>query len=136
MRLRETLVLAAMSVVMGCGSPDTSSGPNVPLADVSKPNPDRQYFLERVDDAAIVQLYADGFDQLPLREKILVWHLYQAALAGRDIYYDQRYVHNLEMRDLLEEILTHSDTVNPATLAEIHRYTKLYWINTQSQIHI
>ena len=86
--------------------------------------------LVDVDDAAIVQLYADGFDQLPLREKILVWHLYQAALAGRDIYYDQRYVHNLEMRDLLEEILTHSGAVNPATLAEIHRYTKLFWINT------
>ena len=28
-----------------------------------------------------------------------IWHLYQAALAGRDIYYDQRYAHNLEMRD-------------------------------------
>ena len=130
MRLRGTLMLAAMTVIMGCGSPETNSEPNVPLAEVSASTPDRQYFLERVDDAAIVQLYADGFDQLPLREKILIWHLYQAALAGRDIYYDQRYVHNLEMRDLLEEILTHSDAVNPATLAEIHRYTKLFWINT------
>ena len=36
-----------------------------------------------------------------------IWHLYQAALAGRDIYYDQRYAHNLEMRDVLEEIVTH-----------------------------
>ena len=35
---------------------------------------------------------------------MLVWHLYQAALAGRDIYYDQRYAHNLEMRALLEAI--------------------------------
>ncbi len=41
------------------------------------------------------------------KEKTLIWHLYQAALAGRDIYYDQRYAHNLEMRDVLEEILTH-----------------------------
>ncbi len=90
----------------------------------------RQYLLERVDDAAVVQLYADGFEGLALREKTLIWHLYQAALAGRDIYYDQRYVHNLDMREVLEEILTHADGVDSDTLAEIHQYTKLFWINT------
>ena len=59
----------------------------------------RQYLLEQIDDAAVVQLYADGFSALPTDQKILVWHLSQAALAGRDIYYDQRYRHSLEMRD-------------------------------------
>src|SRR6059036_3226945 len=68
---------------------------------------DRTYLLERVGEAAVVQLYADGFRDLPLREKTLVWHLTQAAIAGRDIFYDQRYAHNLEMRDVLEAILTH-----------------------------
>src|SRR5687767_8478670 len=90
----------------------------------------RKYLLERVDEAAVAQIYADGFDELPTRQKILVWHLYQAALAGRDIFYDQRYAHNLSMRDVLEEILTHADGVEPATLAEIERYTKLFWLNT------
>lgn len=89
----------------------------------------RPYLLERVDEAAVVQLYADGFDALPLDQKILIWHLYQAALAGRDIYYDQRYAHSLEMRGILEEILTHPAGVDPETLAEIHRYTKLFWLN-------
>jgi dipeptidyl-peptidase-3 len=90
----------------------------------------RPYLLERVDEAAVVQLYADGFADLPLREKVLIYHLYQAAIAGRDIYYDQRYAHNLEMRDVLEEILTHAAGIDAATLAEIERYTKLFWINT------
>ena len=40
---------------------------------------ERRYLLEQVDDAAVVQVYADGFDALPLEEKILIWHLYQAA---------------------------------------------------------
>jgi dipeptidyl-peptidase III len=91
---------------------------------------DRRYLLERVDDAAVVQIYADGFNALPLKEKTLVWHLYQAALAGRDIFYDQRYVHNLDMRDVLEAIVTHPSGADPTTLAEIQRYTKLFWINT------
>jgi dipeptidyl-peptidase III len=90
----------------------------------------RPYLLERVDEAAVVQLYADGFADLPLREKVLIYHLYGAALAGRDIYYDQRYAHSLEMRDLLEEILTHAQEVDADTLAEIQRYTKLFWINS------
>ena len=115
---------------------------NTPLTDAAKPaavataaSPhgppsDRKYLLERVEDAAVAQLYADGFSSLPLDQKILIWHLYQAALAGRDIYYDQRYAHNLEMREVLEEILTHADRVDVATLAEIQRYTKLFWLNT------
>ena len=93
-------------------------------------NAERKYLLERVDDAAVAQLYADGFERLPLDQKLLIWHLYQAALAGRDIFYDQRYVHNLEMRTVLEEILTHAGDVAPETLAEIQRYTKLFWLNT------
>jgi dipeptidyl-peptidase III len=91
---------------------------------------ERRYVLEHVDDVAVVQLYADGFAALTPRERILAWHLYLAAIAGRDIYYDQRYAHNLEMRALLEGILTHGADIAPRILDEIRRYTKLFWINT------
>jgi len=89
----------------------------------------RQYLLERVDDAAVVQLYADGFAAIPLRDKTLIWHLSQATIAGRDIYIDQKHPDALEMRGVLEAILTHPQGIDPPTLAEIHRYTKLFWIN-------
>jgi dipeptidyl-peptidase-3 len=90
----------------------------------------RRYLLEHVDDVAVVQIYADGFPSLSLREKQLVWHLYQAALAGRDIYYDQRYAHNLELRAVLEGIVTHARSLPPDVEREIRRYTKLFWINS------
>jgi len=91
---------------------------------------ERRYLLEQIDDAAVVQYYADGFQALPLDQKILSWHLYRAALAGRDIYYDQRYRHALEMRSVVEAILTHATGIEAGTLAEIRRYTKLFWINS------
>jgi dipeptidyl-peptidase III len=105
---------------------------NTPVTDTATQSPpiNRKYLLEQVDEAAVAQLYADGFDGLPLDQKILIWHLYQAALAGRDIYYDQRYAHNLVMRDVLEEIITHASSIDPATFSEIERYTKLFWLNT------
>jgi len=90
---------------------------------------ERTYLLERVGEAAVVQLYADGFEALPVNQRILIWHLYEAAIAGRDIFYDQRYAHNLDMRDVLEAILTHPSG-DGDTDAEIRRYTKLFWINT------
>jgi dipeptidyl-peptidase-3 len=100
---------------------------------------DRTYLVERVGDAAVVQVYADGFRDLSLREKTLVWHLTQAAIAGRDIFYDQRYAHNLEMRDVVEAIVTHVDRkdreertaeCDRETLTAIEHYAKLFWINT------
>ena len=120
-----------MAGALGCGR---GGDGNTPAADSPRsalaPAADRKYLLERVDDAAVVQLYADGFEKLSLKDKTLIWHLYQAAIAGRDIFYDQRYVHNLEIRDILEEIITHPQGIDPATLSEIQRYTKLFWINT------
>ncbi len=111
------LVLLALSVV-------------VSLAPSARPaEPERKFLLERVDDVAVVQIYCDGFERLPLEEKKLIYHLYQAALAGRDIFIHQKYRHSLLLRDLLEEIVTNSDEIDGDTLAEILRYTKLFWIN-------
>lgn len=97
----------------------------------------RTYLIEQIDDAAVVQYYADGFDALSLDQKILSWHLSQAALAGRDIYYDQRYAPALEMREVLEQILVHApgneagnDPATVDTLAAVRAYTKLFWINS------
>src|SRR5689334_2540238 len=125
----------AMAAITACGKGDSQPAapaqrPVPAAAPAAAPVTDRKYLLERVDDAAVVQVYADGFDKLPAGEKMLIWHLYRAALAGRDIYYDQRYAHNLEMRDVLEEIITHADGIDPLALAEIQRYTKLFWLNT------
>src|SRR5204863_68978 len=85
--------------------------------------------LETVDDAAVIQLYADGFDALPLKDKTLIWHLYQAALAGRDIYLDQKHRNALEMRALIEAVVAHSQGVDAGTLTQVQRYAKLFWIN-------
>mgnify|MGYP003693789463 CR=1 FL=1 len=103
--------------------------PTIPVPALTQSGPSHT-LLERIDEAAVVQVYADGFNDLPLQEKTLIWHLSQAAIAGRDIFYDQRYAHNLEMRDVLEAIVTHAEQARRGHAREIQRYTKLFWINT------
>ena len=126
--MKKVLIIMSILGSAACGGGRTSPAP----AAIAAPA-EHKYLLERIDDAAIVQVYADAFKELSLKEKTLVWHLYQAALAGRDIFYDQRYGHNLEMRDVLEAVLTHKTGlvgVDAKTLSEIERYTKLFWVNT------
>ena len=62
---------------------------------------ERKYQLDRVDNTIVVQLYADGFEALSLNDKMLAYHLSQAAIAGRDIYLDQRFEFTLPLRWVL-----------------------------------
>ena len=124
---RHVSLFLLLPALASCGR--SSEAPRATDAGQPPPSTERKYLLETVDEAAVVQLYADGFAALPLREKTLVWHLYQAAIAGRDIYYDQKHRDALVMRRVLEAIITHAKGVEPATLAAIQHYTKLFWIN-------
>lgn len=92
-----------------------------------EPEKKRAYFLEQVGKTQIVQLYADGFEELSLNEKLLAYYLSQAALAGRDINFDQSHIYDLEIRELMEEVLLHSEGLPPELLKKITDYTKLIW---------
>ena len=137
--MRQTLIpiLLAATTLMACSRSDNESAQPAPAETATTTSSpatgaaasDRKYLLERVDDAAVVQLYADGFAALPLREKTLIYHLSQAAIAGRDIFYDQKHRHALEMRRILEAIVTHPQGVDGGALREIQTYAKLFWIN-------
>ncbi len=93
---------------------------------VSEP---RKYLLEQVEDFAVIQLYADGFDQLTQNQKILAYYLSEAAVAGRDIFYDQNHRYCLEIRDLFEEICIHKEGIDPDLFGKIETYLKLFWMN-------
>ena len=124
-----TAAVTAVSAAACGGAPPSQQAAapaSAPAAAAPASGGDRKYLLERVDDAAVVQLYADGFRDLSAKDKTLVWHLYQAAIAGRDIFYDQKHAQALEMRDVLEAIVASAGRakIDPATLSEIQRYTK------------
>jgi dipeptidyl-peptidase-3 len=128
MRYRRLSFALLLATTVAC-----NSSPQTPPQPAPAPAPaeaSRKYLLEQIDDASVVQLYADQFAALPLREKTLVWHLTQAAIAGRDIFYDQKHRNALEMRRVLEAIVSHPASIDAATMTEIQRYTKLFWINT------
>ena len=66
-----------------------------------------RYFSEQFADIKILRYPVPAFYQLTLTQKLFVYHLSQAALAGRDILWDQNNRLNLPLRRLLEQILLH-----------------------------
>ena len=64
------------------------------------------YVDERFADIQLLRYRLNGFEQLSLCQKQLVYYLSQATLYGRDITFDQFGRYNLRIRKLLEAIYT------------------------------
>ncbi len=60
---------------------------------------------EQFDDIRILRYQVPAFDKLEPKEKILIYYLSQAAIAGRDILWDQNNKYNLRIRRVLERII-------------------------------
>lgn len=90
----------------------------------------RQYTVDRFGPARIIQCYADGFELLTPKEKIFTYYLTQAAVAGRDMYFNQKHRYGLEVRKLLEAMYAHLNGVDESVKTKIIGYTKLIWVNS------
>ena len=63
-----------------------------------------KYTNEQFADIQMLRYKVEGFEQLSLRQKTLIYHLSEAALAGRDILFDQNGRYNLRIREMLETV--------------------------------
>ncbi|MBI1184492.1 dihydrofolate reductase [bacterium] len=67
--------------------------------------PAEDYLAEDFADIRVHRYFVNGWDELTLEQKKLLYYLHEAAMAGRDIVWDQNYKHNLRVRKTLENIL-------------------------------
>lgn len=96
--------LATSLILTSCGQ---ESEPHVSDDDSTNTGFERQKNEANVfADVQVLQYEVGGFDRLSLKQKTLVYYLYEAGLAGRDIIWDQNYRHNLTIRKALENIYT------------------------------
>ncbi len=64
------------------------------------------YNNEQFADIQMLRYKVEGFENLTLRQKTLIYYLSEAALQGRDILWDQNGRYNLRIRRILETIYT------------------------------
>jgi len=117
----------------------TGCGKNEDRMDVTKNAlelDDFVYQTEQFADLAILRYKVPGFEELSLKEKELVYYLYEAALAGRDIYYDQNYKHNLFVRKTLNAIVrSYKGDRQTEDFKYFMVYTKQFWFSNGIHHH-
>jgi len=85
--------------------------------------------VERVGDTAFIQLRAPSFQALSPRQQALAYWLTQASIAIDPIIYDQLSAYGLQQKRLLEEIMARPKGIDPAAMAKIAEFAKLFWAN-------
>ena len=84
--------------------------------------------VDRFADIEVLRYEVPGFDELSLQEKKLAYYLSEAALAGRDILYDQNYRNNLRIRHLLTAVVrSYSGDRSAEAYGKLLEYAKLVW---------
>lgn len=89
------------------------------------------YIVEQFADLQLLRYCVEGFENLSLRQKELIYYLSQAALEGRDILFDQNGKYNLQIRKLLEVVYTHyAGDRNDAEFKGLEVYLKRVWFSS------
>ncbi len=98
--------------------------------------PEFRYETEQFADIRILRYQIPAFEDLSLRQKQLVYYLYEAGLSGRDIIWDQNYRHNLLVRHTLENIVrTYDGDRTTSDWEKFLTYTKRVWFSNGIHHH-
>jgi dipeptidyl-peptidase III len=87
------LAIAACTLLSTCKNSGTSSGTE-----------NFDVIAQSFGDLQTLRYEVPGFDKLSDKQKELAYYLYEAAMCGRDIIYDQKSKYGLLIRKTIENI--------------------------------
>ncbi len=89
----------------------------------------------RFADIEILRYTINDFESLSLDEKLLVYHLSEATLAGRDIIFDQNGAYNLRIRKILEVIYVNYPQKDNSDFVAMSSYLHRLWFSSGIHHH-
>ena len=103
----------------------------------NKPETDNfSYTDEKFADIQMLRYKVEGFEQLSLKQKTLIYYLQEAALWGRDILFDQNGAYNLRIRKMLETVYTDfQGDRNGEDFKAMTEYLKCVWFSNGIHHH-
>lgn len=103
---------------------------------MAKDNTDFNYVVDRFADIEVLRYKVPDFEKLTPRQKALVYYLTEAAIAGRDILWDQNGKYNLPIRRLVENVYTnYSGDKNSKQYKALEKYLKQIWFGNGIHHH-
>lgn len=100
------MALLSIQMAGSCGSDNSGQGEKIDTLVAGPVAFDTNFKVEAeaFADLQLLRYEVPGFNQLSLKEKQLAYYLYEAALCGRDIIYDQKNKYGLTIRKTIEAI--------------------------------
>lgn len=94
------------------------------------------YTGERFADIQMLRYRLAGFSSLQLKQKMLIYYLSEATLAGRDITFDQFGFYNLRIRKTLEAVyINYSGNREETDFLALETYLKRVWFSSGIHHH-
>ena len=93
------------------------------------------YADEKFADLQLLRYRVEGFEQLSLQQKKLIYYLSEAALCGRDILFDQNGKYNLRIRKMLETIYVDYPEKDSEDFKALEIYLKRVWFSSGIHHH-
>lgn len=113
MALFKTIAAAGLALALGTSSI------------MAKDNKKFDYIVDRFADIEVLRYPVPEFEQLTPDQRKLIYFLTEAAIAGRDILWDQNNRYNLQIRNLLESVYTnYKGSKNSADWKAFEKYIK------------
>jgi len=92
--------------------------------------------IDQFADLQILRYQVPGFESLTPAEKELVYYLSEAAVCGRDIFFDENYKYNLRIRHTLDAVVAgYKGDRNDPRWGEFMTYAKRVWFSNGIHHH-
>jgi len=128
------LGLALCSVVISCSNVNQDNKPSSKAeAGYTK---DFEVAAEEFGDLQALRYEIPGFTDLSTKQKELCYYLYEAALCGRDMIYDQKSKYGIYMRKVLENMYgTYTGDKTTAEWKQFQEYCGRFWFSSGNHHH-
>ena len=136
MKVKSIFFLGAMLVILAsaCSGNKKNEADQTKLAEVD--TIPFEVEAERFADLQVLRYQVKGFESLSLQQKQLAYYLYEAAMCGRDIIYDQKYKYNLTIRKTIDAIYsTYKGDKTTDDWKKFEVYAKCIWFSNGIHHH-
>jgi dipeptidyl-peptidase-3 len=136
--MKKIITLSSLALVLNACLSDKNelADTGVKQDTVAKTEEQFNYVAEQFADLRVLRYQVKGFESLSVQNKTLLYYLYEAALCGRDINYDQNYKNNLLIRKTLEALLsTESHDKDSDDFKKLEVYAKRVWFSNGIHHH-
>lgn len=121
--------IGATTVMYSCKSDHKNKGGEQPSA--------FEVECDRFADLQVLRYEIPGFNELTPQQKELSYYLYEAANAGRDIIYDQKYKYGLTIRRTIEAICESNSKIDKTSddWKKFETYAKKFFFSNGNHHH-